>query len=250
MDAQQMIMSIFVLARSNEESKRKSERLTAVAEQQRQRARNGEVITARAPGWLEARKGEKIKVIRHHAKTLKEIFSLALKGYGAVRICDYLLFKNRPCWTYTRWSPHYVSQLLRSRLPLGEMQPGRCPRGCKRVVEGEPIKDYYPRIIDEETWNRVQLIRSKSFGRGKVEVGKIKGRGGRSNWKNLFLGLLRDQDGNTVIYKQIQDNWAYLISNDRAKFKTHKVRYLPFQRAILMLLNDIDYASLINPNHQ
>jgi hypothetical protein len=113
----------------------------------------------------------------------------------------------------------------------------------KRTFEGEPIKGYYPVIISEEDWNRVQLIRSKNFAHGKVEVGKVKGRGGRSNWKNIFLGLLYDRDGNTVIYKQIQDNWAYLISNDRSKFKTHKVRYAPFQRAILEFLNDIDWAS-------
>jgi hypothetical protein len=181
---------------------------------------------------------------------LKQSLSLLSKVTVRLKFATISSNMNDPAGTYTQWSPHYISLLLRSHHPLGEMQPGRCPRGMKRTFEGEAIKGYYPVIISEEDWNRVQLIRSKNFAHGKVKVGKVKGRGGRSNWKNIFLGSLYDQDGNTVIYKQIQDNWAYLTSNDRSKFKTHKVRYAPFQRAILEFLNDIDWASLTNPDNQ
>ena len=40
------------------------------------------------------------------------------------------------------------------------------------------------------------------------------------------------------------------MSNDRSKFKTHKIRYAPFKLVILELLGDIDWASLTNPDYQ
>ena len=245
MDAQQMIMSIFVLARSNEESKRKSERCAAVAAQSRERARNGEVVTSKVPGWMTVN-GDKFEIVPEHVQTIKEIFRLALDGNGANKICDELIREKRATWTYRpRWSPSYVSTLLRARHVVGEYQPGKCPRGCKRTEEGEPIQNYYPQVIDEDTWNKVQRIRAANFGHGKVAVGNAKGKG-RSTWRNIFVGLLYDQDGNTVIYKQSNKQWEYLTSSDRSKFKQRTLKYAPFKEAILSLLNDIDWQSLID----
>src|SRR5208282_114464 len=50
----------------------------------------------------------------------------------------------------------------------------------------------------------------------------------------------------SVIYKQTNWTWEYLMSSDRSKFATHKVRYDKFKTAILNLLNnDIDWQSLV-----
>jgi hypothetical protein len=77
-----------------------------------------------------------------------------------------------------------------------------------------------------------------------LSVGNRKGKG-RTSWRNVFAGLLYDQDGNSVIYKQTNWTWEYLMSSDRSKFATHKVRY-KFKTAILHLLNnDIDWQSLV-----
>ena len=49
-----------------------------------------------------------------------------------------------------------------------------------------------------------------------------------------------------MIYKQVQQQWAYLVSSDRSKFKTHKIRYAIFQKAMLALLHDLDWAAITN----
>jgi len=184
---------------------------------------------------------------RSGSKTVRYIFHLAAQGIGSTRIVDKLNAENIPAWTRTkRWSAMYVGELLRSRHVLGEYQPGTHPRGGVWTADGDPIPGYYPRIIDDALWAKVQSIRASNFARGKVPVGKFHGKGGRSNWRNLFLGILFDEDGNTMIYKQVQQQWAYLVSFDRSKFKTHKIRYAIFQEAMLALLHDLDWAAITN----
>jgi hypothetical protein len=246
MDAQQMIMSIFVLARSNEESKRKSERCAAVAEQARERARTGKPTTKRVPGWIRVKEDYSgFELIPSYAATVRTVYRMALNGYGANLICDHLIKNKAETWTTKgRWSPDYVSALLRDRKVTGEYQQGKCPRGMRRTVVGEPILNYFPKVIDELTWQKVQNQRASNWGHG-LSVGNRKGKG-RTSWRNIFAGLLYDQDGNSVIYKQTNWTWEYLMSSDRSKFATHKVRYDKFKTAILNLLkNDIDWLSLV-----
>lgn len=193
MDAQQMIMSIFVLARSNEESKRKSERCAAVAEQARERARTGKPTTKRVPGWIRVKEDYSgFELIPSYAATVRTVYRMALNGYGANLICDHLIKDKAETWTTKgRWSPDYVSALLRDRKVTGEYQQGKCPRGMRRTVVGEPISNYFPKVIDELTWQKVQNQRASNWGHG-LSVGNRKGKG-RTSWRNVFAGLLYDQ---------------------------------------------------------
>jgi len=43
-----------------------------------------------------------------------------------------------------------------------------------------------------------------------------------------------------------KQRWEYLTSSDRSKFKQRTLKYAPFKEAILSLLNDIDWQSLID----
>jgi DNA invertase Pin-like site-specific DNA recombinase len=252
MNAEQMIMSIFSLARSNEESKRKSERCAQAAMQQRVEARTGHTISSRLPGWLKGSKGRKIEVVPRHAKTVRRIFELAAEGVGSRRIFDTITRENLPPWTLKgegKWSESYIGLLLRSRHVLGEYQPGTHPRGGVWTPEGDPIPDYFPRVIEDDLWLKVQNKRAKNFAHGKIPVGKYHGNGGHSNWKNLFLSILYDNEGETMIYKQVEHRWVYLISSNRKKFKTHKLHYEPFKTAILRLLSDLDWQALVNSSN-
>src|SRR5271166_491736 len=85
-------------------------------------------------------------------------------------------------------------------------------------------------------------IRAGNWARGKVQVGKYHG-SGRNSWKNLFSNLVIDEGGTSMIYKQVAER-SYLVSSDRAKFRTHKMRYPIFEKVMLRLLDDIDYAAL------
>ena len=46
-----------------------------------------------------------------------------------------------------------------------------------------------------------------------------------------------------MIYKQVAER-SYFISSDRRKFRTHKMHYPVFEKVMLRLLDDIDYAVL------
>ena len=83
------------------------------------------------------------------------------------------------------WNIYYVGLILRSRAVLGAFQPGHTINGRKGVDEGAPIPDYFPAIIDEATYYRVQTIVS---GRNRH---KDRGRPGK-NIINVFRGLLFD----------------------------------------------------------
>jgi DNA invertase Pin-like site-specific DNA recombinase len=244
MDEMRLFNAILIHSRSSQESKRKSERLSQIAAQNREKARSGQCITTKAPGWLIAVKGGKIEPHPKHAKTVKCIFQLASEGIGCTRIVDILNKERVPAFNRTgRWYDMYISEIIRSRAVLGEFQPGTHPRGGKWAPAGEPIKDYYPRIIDDELWYRVQEIRAGNWAKGKVKVGKYHG-SGKASWRNLFTGLVVDQDGDSVIYKRVAHR-AYFISSNRTKFKTHKMRYELFEAVMLKLLrDDIDYKSL------
>jgi hypothetical protein len=81
------------------------------------------------------------------------------------------------------------------------------------------------------------------WARGKVQVGKYHG-SGRASWRNLFTGLVVDNEGESLVYKRII-NREYLLSSNRSKFKTHNMHYRVFEKLMLKILNEIDYAALI-----
>jgi DNA invertase Pin-like site-specific DNA recombinase len=243
MDEMRLFKAILTYSRSSQESKRKSERCSEIAAQNREKARTGTCISTRVPGWLIAVKGGTIEPHPKHAETVRRIFRLASEGLGATRICDLLNKERVPAFNRKkRWYPMYISEVLRSRSVIGEFQPGTHPRGGVWSPAGPPIPNYYPRIVSDELWHNVQDIRAGNWARGKVQVGKHHG-SGRNSWKNLFSNLVVDEEGNSVIYKQVAER-SYFISSDRRKFRTHKMHYPVFEKVMLRLLDDIDYAVL------
>jgi DNA invertase Pin-like site-specific DNA recombinase len=226
------------------ESRRKSERCAEEAAKQREKARKGICFSARVPGWLVGTKNGEIVPHSQHAKTVRYIFKLASQRIGCTRIVDILNKERIPAFNRKKcWYDMYISEILRTRAVLGEYQPGTHPRGGTWAPAGDPIPNYYPRIIDDDLWQRVQEIRAGNWAHGKVQVGKYHG-SGRSTWRNLFTGLVVDEDSEPLIYKT--GALAYLISSNRAKFKTHKIRYQWFEEIMLTLFReDIKWPELI-----
>jgi DNA invertase Pin-like site-specific DNA recombinase len=246
MDEFRIMKAVLTHSRSSQESKRKSERCTQAAAQARKAIQSGKCVSARLPGWLEGEKGGRITIIPERVEIIRRIYRMAAEGMGATRIADILIEEGVPCWTYVkRWSAGYISFLLRSRAVHGEFQPGTHPRGGVWTASGPLQPNYFPRIIDEALWARVQVLRAKRFARGKIAVGTYHGNGGRSNWRNLFLRLCWDEQGNTMVFQSVQQRWTYLISNNRKLFRTHKIRYAYFKTAILQMLDDLDWKTLL-----
>ncbi|HYG33744.1 MAG TPA: recombinase family protein, partial [Clostridia bacterium] len=206
-------------------------------------------MTKCCPGWLRMTEDRKqYEVIPERVHTVKLIFWLTLRGWGRERISK--LFNRHldrvPVWGARKnkaeaWHYSYIEKILHGRAVLGDFVPHRA-RGLGRKPLGEPIKDYYPAIIDEKTFLRVQ-------NRGPGPRGPR-----RDHAVNLFGGLLFD--GDFPEYSMwFRDHtgtdqmgeWAYVVSDHRRVHPEAAIftwRYVHLEKLVLNYLADLDWSSL------
>lgn len=181
-------------ARGHDESKTKSARMSAVwGERQRAAREHGERITARLPGWLEVRgatirkmpngrakvDGGTIHLVPERARVVRDVFKLAVRGYGLSLIVKHLTEKGVAPWGGgAGWSKAYLHKMLTGRAVLGEYQPRKNGKPI-----GAPVPGYYPPVIDAGTWDLAQA----AIARRKDSPGRI---GAKS--VALFAGMVRD----------------------------------------------------------
>lgn len=182
-DPTKLIISIVYLSRANEESETKSKRVGAAWSAKRTRAEK-EILTTKCPAWLRP-KDDRSGFIPNETrcKVVKQIFELAASGAGTGLITKTLNSMGVPPFGSSNgWIESYITKILKSRAVLGEFQPHVIVSG-KRMAVGEPLKNYYPAIIDETLFLRVQAERrSRSVNGG--------GRRGRAQ-SNLFTHIAK-----------------------------------------------------------
>jgi DNA invertase Pin-like site-specific DNA recombinase len=187
------------------ESRQKSERINAAIAARHERAKaGGRAKGAYHPAWVRPDYSDgtvQHVLIPEAAASIRRIFDLGATGAGTRAIArilnaetvamppaDYgksdrerLRAQNR------RWHATYVAQLLTDRKVIGEYQPTRTERvsgkGNERetvrtVPVGDPIPDYWPRVVTLEQWDAVRANANRKLG-AKV--------GGR---KMVFTNLL------------------------------------------------------------
>src|SRR5262249_23143506 len=127
--------------RGNSESAAKSMRNSAAWARKRQAARDkGEMMTARAPAWIDERDGQ-LCLVPERAAVVKRLYHLSAAGYGCVLIVGRLIEEGVPPFGDVKvnkgrsrsqfsgeWSRSYVAQVLQDRRAVGELQP-RKPDG-------------------------------------------------------------------------------------------------------------------------
>ena len=187
------IIEVIVKAQlANEESEKKATRLAAAWSAKRARLERGEteVLTRRAPGWLTVEGSPpRFVVIPERAAVVQRIFEETVAGAGKHLIARRLNLDNVPVFGRADgWHASYVQKILNSSAVLGEFQPGMKPRGEARIPVGEPIPDYYPRIVEPDL--HAKAIRSMA-GRQR----RVGGRGRKL--VNLFAGLATCADCNS-----------------------------------------------------
>jgi DNA invertase Pin-like site-specific DNA recombinase len=160
-DTTSFMLSVLLFSRAHEESSTKADR---VSEQfQKKRAAKLPVVSnGHGPGWaspLEDRSGWQLD--RARAAAVERVFQLAALGRGGIAIAR---LANEQGWvqpwrvrknTSTRWEHTGVSRLLRDRRVLGEWQPKRMIAGVL-TPDGDPVQNYFPRIVSDDLWHRVQ----------------------------------------------------------------------------------------------
>jgi len=185
-DIDQLMMVILKSFLAHSESVKKSERCGAAWDDKRDRLKSsGEKLTSQVPMWLIAKSeknGRHVKVTgfkQDAAKVavVKKIFQHVAAGNSLNETLQWL-HKNQvaPLSTgrrkgSTNWTRSSLSRLLRGRQVLGELTPAK----------SAPILEYYPRIIDEEIFDKVQFI---------LDANKTKRGSFKSSNRNLFTGFI------------------------------------------------------------
>lgn len=177
----QLIMSIVVMARANEESEIKSQRLSAAWSAKRT-AIGDKKLTGLCPAWLKLSEDRKsFGVLEDRAQIVRRMFEDSASGQGSFVITRRLNDLGVPAFGRSKgWVQSYVTKITQTRAVLGEFQPHTKQAG-KRIPYGDPIPGYYPPIVDEELFLRAQFARSKR----RIEGGGRKGEALR----NLFTHM-------------------------------------------------------------
>ena len=252
-DAGNLLKSIIRMQLANEESEKKSKRVREALEKKRRDVKS--VMTTNCPGWLRWN-GSAFEAIPERAKVVLEIFQKTADGKGRLSICNELNQRNEPNWgggNVGGWWPCIISKTLRNRAVLGEFQPHRTIKtqdGTRTRTTREPAGDvrqgYYPKVIDDVLWQKVQARIAGSKKCGGPMPGA--GRPGKMPVRNLFSGIIFD-GYHPKFSMVLKGNKPYLTSDWLRLHPTaQKVRWniADLENTIFEFLRELDFAALAN----
>jgi DNA invertase Pin-like site-specific DNA recombinase len=177
----QILMDSFV---GYEESKKKSDR---GLENWRIKRESGRPLTAQCPAWLmlSEDRGEYLP-IPERASLVRRMFELADQNVGADTIAHRFNSEGQEPWGKGRrkgkfWHGSYVKKVLTNPAVLGDHQHGQKQRSDAKRKLGEVVKGYFPAVVDEALFARVNDKR-----RAKAVADQRHG-----TIANLFSGLAR-----------------------------------------------------------
>ncbi|MDP3689879.1 recombinase family protein, partial [Bradyrhizobium sp.] len=252
-----LIISIAKMSRANEESVRKSDRLSKAWQNKRKEA-GTKKLTARCPSWLRLLDGrEAFEIIEDRARIVRRMFDEAVAGLGAYSIVRRLNDDGIPTFAgKAGWQTSTVNKIIGSKSVIGEFQPSRMVNG-KRSPEGDPRKGYFPRIIDDEKFYAAQRGRLERRTAGTADR---KGSGGAKGKRlsNLFSKLaVCDNCASPMQYQNKgapPKGQSYLVcSNAIRKHGCHvaaRWRYDHFETMFLSFVEKLDLASIVSTEQQ
>jgi len=194
---------VMELILANEESAKKSERVTQSLHQNLANAKD-KIWTSKGPAWLKLSEDRTHWIVlEDKAATVKLIFEMCIDGLGAEAICKRLVADGIEPLNGKRWNRNYIRNLLRSKIVLGEYQP-KTQRQIKyhddgetevvrlkeRKTVGDPIPDYYTPVIDQTTWYKAQ----------RSLDGRRRHRAPVTRFVNIVGGLVKDKKTDTTMY--------------------------------------------------
>ncbi|HCE1584970.1 TPA: recombinase family protein [Vibrio parahaemolyticus] len=233
-----IMTSLIIMSRAHEESITKQKRLREAWEEQRINAHKVK-MSGCYPHWL-IRSDDKTEfyIKEDRAQIIKDMFDMCINGLGATQIVRSLnnnIEKYPPPSTKKEfWVRSTVKRLLSDRRLLGEHQLYK-GHHAKREPVGEPIKDYFPQVIDEKTFVNAQIsLKSRKIGAGKVKA---------DSFSNIFRGFLRcghcDSPVEYVNKAAKQASTLYLTCSNAKRGgdcnHSKHYRYLPLEHMLIHL---------------
>jgi DNA invertase Pin-like site-specific DNA recombinase len=177
----ELITSLVIMSRAHEESRIKSQRVGAAWANKRANAAK-RPLTATCPAWLKLSEDrEKYEIVEEKAEVVRSIFKDTVSGIGNYSITRRLNQQRVPHFGKSNgWHGSYVAKILNNRAVIGEFQPHKLVDG-KRQPVGEPIKGYFPAVIDEQLFHRAEASRIERLSHGRGRKGAF--------ISNLFSGV-------------------------------------------------------------
>lgn len=178
----QLMYTIGAFVRGHEESQTKSRRLREVFATKRKELHNKKWRN-KCPPWLKFNEDKTgFVILEDKADIIRRLYNEYASGVGVSTIARKFqaekvgrLTDNKPLWQTST-----VQYYLKTRTVIGEYQPQE-RRGKGRVPAGEPIKDYYPAIVETNLFERVyRMLTTNKKVRGRQPEGL----------SNIFRGVL------------------------------------------------------------
>ncbi|ACH40667.1 resolvase-like serine recombinase [Citrifermentans bemidjiense Bem] len=206
-----LMWALFAFARAHDESAVKSDRLLSTWHNKRKDMRV-KPLTGKLPGWLRLSAEKQITVIEDRAEVVKEIFTRYVEGQSPRTIVNRLNQNNVECWGIgkqksKKWNSSYIQKILDNESVIGRFTPHKIMfEGIKKTrVPLETVNDYFPVIIDAETFNRVQEVRTRN------KLGRRKATGGLTNAFSMLFRCPVCGSWLVRVNKNSKSNWQYLV---------------------------------------
>ncbi|EOS8336306.1 site-specific recombinase [Vibrio vulnificus] len=226
-----LIISLAVMERAHNESKTKSERIKAAWANKRANPTTTN-RTSLAPFWLKLNKDKRTyTVIEKNAETVRRIFQMSIDGHGIVGIARRLNEEKIPSPKGGSWSNTSICRILNSKAVIGEYTPN-----IGRTSTNAPISDYYPSIIDEDTFYFSQSR--------KAERSKPESAGRKTTFPNVFNQVAKcGVCGATMYYDNKSPTLKYLTCRE---FKKKNCTNRPIR---LELMHHFVIEQFLHPQH-
>ena len=158
------------------------------------------VPSRKCPIWLVLTRQQKslLSNLLNTEKQIKLLFEMAEKKKGKMSIAQYLNENEIPSFSGKAWHRSYIFSILTNRAVIGEKQFTTAEKSDKRkspirVPKGDPVKNYYPKIITHDQFETVQqIIEDRKIGRYETKS---------VNWLG---GITRCFYTGTTMYKKWQ----------------------------------------------
>ena len=175
-----VISMLVELEASHKESARKADRLKQSWQKRHQKATDGKIISRNVPGWIVIRKGKSGFLLHpERAGLVQEMFQLAADGMGCQSIAAELNRRGVPTWGRAKkWLQVCVYSVLKNRAAIGELALKLDGK------QAESIRNYYPAVVDETLFNRVQRsLSARTTKGGSTRAGR------KGNYTSVLSGV-------------------------------------------------------------
>jgi hypothetical protein len=176
---------------------------------------------------------------------------MSANGKGAETIAKTFNIENTPAWkSKNGWQKSYIQKILKNRSVLGEFQPYKL-KNRKRVKAGNPISNYYPQVVTEELFYKVQsrLNGYPKFGGKNGKLTNLFGGLARCGYCGATMQLVNKGMPPKGYLYLVCDNARRKVTNNGGKriqkCRYISVRYTDFENKFFDFCSEIDIKELI-----